>query len=126
MHVRRARPQPTLLDINYTILQSFVMPAWLCLTATALAGETSATEETKAPEPRFKISGWIDSGITLNPAAPDDNQNFGRFFDDRSNEPVMNQATLTLNGPSRRNPVSSIGGLSSNCCLERMRVTFTR
>lgn len=59
------------------------------------------TEETKAtvsstPEPRFKISGWIDSGITFNPASPDDNQNFGRFFDDRANEPLLNQAVINL------------------------------
>jgi len=61
-----------------------------------LAGETSATAETKAPEPRFKISGWIDSGITFNPAQPNDNQNLGRFFDDRANELVLNQAVINF------------------------------
>jgi hypothetical protein len=82
-----------------TIAVILVASALLSLAGIATiagAGETNAPEETKAPEPRFKISGWIDSGITLNPAAPDDNQNFGRFFDDRSNEPVLNQATLNL------------------------------
>jgi hypothetical protein len=48
------------------------------------------------PEPRIKVSAWIDAGITANPSAPDDNQNFGRLFDDRSNEPVVNQITLNL------------------------------
>ncbi|HEY2712343.1 MAG TPA: porin [Chthoniobacterales bacterium] len=48
------------------------------------------------PEPRFKISAWIDAGITANPSSPDDRQNFGRFFDDRSNEPLVNQITLNL------------------------------
>ena len=48
------------------------------------------------PEPRFKIYGWIDSGITFNPGSPDDNQNFGRLFDDRSNEPLLNQAVITF------------------------------
>ena len=59
------------------------------------------TEEAKAtasptPEPRFKISGWIDSGITFNPASPQDNQNFGRLFDDRANEPLLNQAVINF------------------------------
>src|SRR5262249_6772654 len=64
----------------------------------ALGGvdEKVAVEQTKALEPRFKISGWIDSGITFNPAAPDDNQNFGRLFDDRANEPLLNQLVLNF------------------------------
>jgi hypothetical protein len=60
------------------------------------AGETIVPTETKAPEPRFKISGWIDSGITFNPDTPNDNQNFGRFFDDRANEPLLNQLVINL------------------------------
>jgi Putative beta-barrel porin-2, OmpL-like. bbp2 len=73
--------------------------ALLLLTGIAsitLAGETTTKEESKAPEPRFKISAWIDSGITFNSASPDDNQNFGRFFDDRSNELVLNQAVINF------------------------------
>jgi hypothetical protein len=76
----------------------------------ALIGSTGAllparagqqTDEAKAtasptPEPRFKIYGWIDSGITFNPDDPRDNQNFGRLFDDRSNEPLLNQAVITF------------------------------
>jgi hypothetical protein len=61
-----------------------------------LAGETNAKEETKAPEPRFKIYGWIDSGITFNPDDPKDRQNFGRLFTDRSNELLLNQAVITF------------------------------
>jgi len=58
-------------------------------------------EEAKAiasptPDPRFKIYGWFDTGITFNPDSPRDNQNFGRLFDDRSNEPLLNQAVITL------------------------------
>ena len=37
----------------------------------------------------------METGITGNFDSPDDNQNFGRFFDDRSNESVMNQAVIT-------------------------------
>ena len=60
------------------------------------AGETNVPTETKPPEPRFKISGWIDIGITGNFASPADNQNFGRFFDDRVNEPMLNQFVINF------------------------------
>jgi hypothetical protein len=66
------------------IVQSLGISPFLWIAAVAVAGEP-AQEETKAPEPRLKISGWIDSGITFNPASPPYNQNFGRFFDDRVN-----------------------------------------
>jgi len=69
----------------------------IALRSFALAGEAVVSPSpTATPEPRFKISGWIDAGITTNPSSPNDNQNFGRFFDDRSNEPVVNQITLNL------------------------------
>jgi hypothetical protein len=63
------------------------------LTSIGLAGEPTASP---GPAPRFKISGWIDSGITFNPDSPRDNQNFGRFFDDRANEPLLNQAVINF------------------------------
>jgi Putative beta-barrel porin-2, OmpL-like. bbp2 len=59
-----------------------------------MAGETETASPT--PAPGFKISGWIDSGITFNPASPQDNQNFGRFFDDRANEPLLNQFVINF------------------------------
>jgi hypothetical protein len=49
-------------------------------------------EEAKS---RLSIYGWVESGFTGNVDAPKDAQNFGRLFDDRSNEFVMNQAVLT-------------------------------
>jgi hypothetical protein len=63
------------------------------LASIGLAGEPTASP---TPAPRFKISGWIDSGITFNPASPQDNQNFGRFFDDRANEPLLNQLVINF------------------------------
>jgi hypothetical protein len=63
------------------------------LASIGLAGEPTASP---TPAPRFKISGWIDSGITFNPAGPQDNQNFGRLFDDRANEPTLNQLVLNF------------------------------
>lgn len=81
----------------------------LALASTMLASGVPAGEDTtdsrstnaKAPaatsvEPRFKISGWIDTGVTFNPGDPRDNQNFGRLFDDRSNEPLLNQFVLSF------------------------------
>ena len=66
--------------------------------ATILVSIASAGEPTPSPtpEPRFKISGWIDSGITFNPDSPQSNQNFGRLFDDRANEPLLNQVVINF------------------------------
>src|SRR5947208_14936851 len=66
--------------------------------ATILVSIASAGESTPSPtpEPRFKISGWIDSGITFNPDSPQSNQNFGRLFDDRANEPLLNQIVINF------------------------------
>src|SRR6266567_7012132 len=74
--------------------QLFNFPLALCLAAAAIAGEPETASLT--PEPRFKISGWVDNGITFNPASPADNQNFGRFFDDRVNEPLLNQLVINF------------------------------
>ena len=74
--------------------QLFNFPHALCLAAAAIAGEPETASLT--PEPRFKISGWVDNGITFNPASPADNQNFGRFFDDRVNEPLLNQLVINF------------------------------
>ena len=66
--------------------------------ATILVSFASAGEPTPLPTPeaRFKISGWIDSGITFNPDGPASNQNFGRLFDDRANEPLLNQVVINF------------------------------
>jgi hypothetical protein len=74
----------------------FIFSLALCLATIAVAGETETVSPSPTPTPRFKISGWIDSGITFNPASPQDNQNFGRFFDDRANEPLLNQLVINF------------------------------
>jgi Putative beta-barrel porin-2, OmpL-like. bbp2 len=74
----------------------FIFSLALCLATIAVAGETETVSPSPTPAPRFKISGWIDSGITFNPASPQDNQNFGRFFDDRANEPLLNQLVINF------------------------------
>lgn len=50
----------------------------------------------KKEESRIKYGVFVEAGITTNPADPDNHQNFGRVFDDRANEPMLNQVTFTL------------------------------
>ena len=54
----------------------------------------NVVEPPKPPEPRFKLYGWIEAGITGNPASPIDNHNFGHLFTDRANEPLLNQVSI--------------------------------
>jgi hypothetical protein len=51
-------------------------------------------EQPKPPEPRFKLYGWIEGGFIGNTSNPVDNHNFGQLTTDRSNEPVLNQASI--------------------------------
>jgi hypothetical protein len=51
-------------------------------------------EQPKPPEPRFKLYGWIEAGITGNPDPPTDNHNFGHLLTDRANEPLLNQISI--------------------------------
>jgi hypothetical protein len=64
----------------------------------AQAGPLAVVEKEakEKAESRYKIYGWIDTGITFNPDSPRDNQNFGHLFTNRSNEPLLNQAVLTF------------------------------
>ncbi|MEP6699399.1 MAG: outer membrane beta-barrel protein [Verrucomicrobiota bacterium] len=58
------------------------------------AGTPEAISPT--PEPSFKVYGWVEGGITFNADQPNDRQNFGRLFDDRANELLLNQAVITF------------------------------
>ena len=50
-----------------------------------------AVEQPKPPEPRFKLYGWIEAGITAPTKHPIDNHNFGQLWTDRAYEPLLNQ-----------------------------------
>ncbi len=63
-------------------------------TAWSLGDATGLNEFLKPA--RLVFSGYIETGVTLNPASPQDRQNFGRLFDDRANELLLNQAAVTL------------------------------
>ena len=54
------------------------------LTPAEEAEQTKALEQSEAKS-RLAIYGWVESSFTGNFASPQDNQNFGRLFDDRSN-----------------------------------------
>jgi hypothetical protein len=64
------------------------------LTPAEEAAQKNVVEQEEAKS-HLAIYGWIESGFSGNPAGPSDHQNFGRLFDDRSNEFVMNQAAIT-------------------------------
>ena len=73
---------------------AFLLAASTLQAGTPLAKEIKPVVEPE--EPRFKIYGWIEGGITVNPDDPKDHQNFGHLFTDRSNEPLLNQAVIVL------------------------------
>ncbi len=58
----------------------------------ASAGEPAIASP--SPEPRFKIYGWIESELLSTPTILTTGKI--RLFDDRANEPVLNQAIITL------------------------------
>src|SRR5713226_9313237 len=45
------------------------------------------------------ITGHVEAGITANGANPSDGINFGHLFTDKANEPLLNQAMLTIQRP---------------------------
>ena len=74
-------------------------------TATAPAAAPAAPA---APPPGLWIDGihfglQLEGGITVNPQNPQDGVNFGRLFDDRANQPQLNQLMVTINKPTDPN-----------------------
>lgn len=78
--------------------------AALALTGLApalLAGEKPEAKDAKTAiekkaDARVKYSVLVEAGATASTGEPDDNQLFGRLFDDRHGEPLPNQATVTI------------------------------
>jgi len=83
--------------------------AWLAATCLAAYAVTPANAQTPAPAadappPGYWINGihlsaQIQGGFTINPATPDSGVNFGRLYDDRANQSMLNQVLLTANKP---------------------------
>ena len=74
--------------------------SWLAAHGTLTAGESDTAKDKavveKKAESRIKFSVFTEFGVTGNFNDPNDHQNFGRVFDDRANEPLLNQVTATL------------------------------
>lgn len=74
-----------------------------CSTASGLAADLKMP--TKAPPKLLSwwdtltITGHLEAGITFNGANPADGINFGHLFTDKANEPLLNQAMLTIQRP---------------------------
>ncbi|MGA3400619.1 MAG: outer membrane beta-barrel protein [Acetobacteraceae bacterium] len=71
---------------------------------TATTEAPAAAPAAEAPPPGFWINGihlsaQIEGGFTINPATPDSGVNYGHLFDDRANQPELNQILLTANKP---------------------------
>lgn len=69
------------------------------ITLTALPGLSRADgtfNNLISPGERISVCGWMDIGVTINPASPGDRTNYGQLFQDRSNEPQLNQFGLQI------------------------------
>ncbi|HUB13295.1 MAG TPA: outer membrane beta-barrel protein [Acetobacteraceae bacterium] len=80
-------------------------PAATSGTATTPAAAPAAPA---APPPGLWINGihfglQLEGGFTANPANPNDGVNFGELFNDRANQPQLNQLLLTINKPTDPN-----------------------
>lgn len=73
------------------------------LASAAFAADLPTTKGAPAAPPDWwstlTIDGNIESGIQFNPQAPTGQPIFGRLFDDKANEPLLNQATITVQRP---------------------------
>ena len=87
---KRSTSKITALSVTAALASLIAIPH------TGLAGTQAKEVKKEEDKPRFTISGWVEGGFTGNFNSPRDNQNFGRLFDDRSNEPMLNQAVITL------------------------------
>jgi hypothetical protein len=88
----RARFTSFVAAVFFSIAASQAGAQTLTPAEEAVKNQMLEQEEAKS---RLAIYGWVESGFTGNVDGPKDNQNFGRLFDDRSNEFVMNQAVIT-------------------------------
>ncbi len=99
-------PSSSLFRSRSTALLACALAAASPLATLRADGDYSATKKKdakdknpvveKKADARVKFSVFIEGGITGNPNDPNDHQNFGRVFDDRANEVLLNQATLTI------------------------------
>jgi hypothetical protein len=91
--------------IKQTNLRQILKNSALCSVAMliplcAQAAEPAAPASAPAKwSDTLTLTGQIDTGITVNPADPQDHKNFGRLMDDKANTPLFNQFLLTAQRP---------------------------
>jgi hypothetical protein len=70
----------------------------------AAAADLPTTKAPPAPPPTWwstiTYAGEIDAGIMGNPDSPGSDYNFGRLFDGKANDPVLNAALFTVTRPT--------------------------
>jgi opacity protein-like surface antigen len=73
------------------------------VTSDALAQQAPAAPAAPAAPPSwwdsYKVSGYLDAGITFNPDSPSNGINFGHLYTDRANTPLMNQLSAIATRP---------------------------
>ena len=77
-----------------------VMSSVALTTPVTMAGD--AGNDAKPPATwadSIAFSAQIDFGLSANSSAPDDDRNFGRLFDDKSNEVLLNHLLITAQRP---------------------------
>ena len=78
----------------------------LALGTLSARAQTAPTPAPAAPTPApaaatptapqgVQFYGWVEAGVTFNGTRPRDRQNFGRLFDDRAGDPLLNQVVYT-------------------------------
>jgi hypothetical protein len=78
-----------------TLMTILALFATVAMGSTARADFGSDTSWWKT----FAVSGYIDGGIMGNTTGSTSNTNFGRLFDDRANEPELNQLSVLVTRP---------------------------
>ena len=94
-------PSPSSTPTVRLFAAALCLAGAVCCAPSLRAGESDDAKDKKAviekkAEPRVKFSFLLDAGVTASTGAPRDNQLFGRLFDDRDGEPMLNQATIAV------------------------------
>jgi hypothetical protein len=88
-----------------------ILLAATCLAALSFTAAKAQTPPAATPAPAadapppgywidgIHLSAQIQGGLTVNPNNPNSGVTFGRLFDDRANQPLLNQVLLTANKP---------------------------
>lgn len=110
------RHRPIGADSSLLVVIAIVAGILLGATPTSYAGEvnsstddgtySSGVKRQGAVFDELMIDGFVDAGISVNPAMPFNNINFGQLYTDIPNAPQLNQTFLRVEKPFRHEPDS--------------------